>query len=124
MNGFFTPLLRKIGVVALALACGLCLFWVRSLSISDRVEISLVGTSAHHFESGQGGIEWTWWSVHPAAAQPVNWISQRGTFKSPGSLWAISNPLNVIAQVASDNDTSVEEAARFWKSIRPLVIVF
>lgn len=56
MNGYFRPLRRKVGVLALLLTCTLTACWIRSLSCDDCIDCWLTSRSTLHVISGSSSL--------------------------------------------------------------------
>ena len=76
MREFFYGWRRKVGCVALVMACMLMIAWVRSVIVRDTMMFGFDGSS-HYITCTAGRIEWTrWW--YPGVRQPtsgVTWYS-------------------------------------------------
>jgi hypothetical protein len=112
MREFFRGWKRKIGVMALVLACFVAVGWVRSLRVGDWIRIP-IGEHAHfvlftHPGTFGGGL-----SDDPSAVARYRydmsiWTGERYTFRTPSiadrvydtvhlSYWSIVLPLTLIS---------------------------
>lgn len=69
MRAFFKGWRRKVGSVALLMAIGLAVLWMRSKFAADSFQF-YVGNQGHELASCRGGLSWGSWDSGP---QPWNW---------------------------------------------------
>jgi hypothetical protein len=67
MRGFFKGWRRKLGVASLAISCALMCAWLRSLIVTDVIDVSLLGQRIHCFSTKEMVLCFVgdgWWTFH------------------------------------------------------------
>lgn len=116
---YIRPLRRKIGIVALVIACVLVVGWVRSFFIEDRIAFT-ISRVRHAISSYHGAIAWEHWIDDGHQGGVIGWSSDWRSEKSliHSTTFFQSRPGSMLGKLEHES-----RSVRCWQIVIPLTLL-